>query len=394
MLRIKLILRIKFPRRKSNNGFRSNITRKSIEKKESKEHSFKQTTTTTTTTTNNDRLITHKQILTYTIYSAVVKEIMTMMLFSVDKCNDTCGFLAAFIGALCYGSYGVPIKAIHHEHHNHDHHATSTTTDPSSSSSSAADESPHPLILQTYKTTVVFITSWIIVLLHEEPHLSHYGLISGLLWVCGGTCGIIAIQKAGIATAVGTWASTMILVNFVWGIMIFHEPVQSIFGTCCAFFFLGLGLIGMTKATSPEVPTSLIDTNESSIENDEEINLLSNDNYGSSKEIEITNQKLKHQRKQSNSSVDDDNETTGNTAAINNKIGSSSKQRRLVSRKQSTRKLRIKKCHQSLFIFLTLLMMTTTTTTLSQQMMIYQRNETTIIFVTFIMVCFVNYHHH
>jgi hypothetical protein len=42
----------------------------------------------------------------------------------------------------------------------------------------------------------------------------------------------------------------MVSVNFVWGILVFHEPVHSVSGTCGTSFFLGLGLIGMTIFSS------------------------------------------------------------------------------------------------------------------------------------------------
>jgi glucose uptake protein GlcU len=148
-----------------------------------------------------------------------------MMLFSLDKSTDAFGFLAAFVGSICYGSYGVPIKA-------------------------TQSVDAHPLVLQSYRTIVVFVASTSIVRLFEEPTWTSYGLLAGLLEVCGGTAGIIAIRKAGIATAIGTWASVMIVVNFVWGILIFHEPVRSMSGTCGAFAMLGMGLVGMTISSS------------------------------------------------------------------------------------------------------------------------------------------------
>ena len=89
------------------------------------------------------------------------------------------------------------------------------------------------------------------VLLGEAPKFTSLGLLSGLLWVLGGTGGIFAIRQAGMAIAVGTWASTMVLVNFVWGIMVFKEPVHSLFHAFLAFFFLGTGLVGMSKYSSP-----------------------------------------------------------------------------------------------------------------------------------------------
>jgi glucose uptake protein GlcU len=148
-----------------------------------------------------------------------------MIMFSLGNSNDAVGFLAALVGSLCYGSYGVPIKA-------------------------TQSIDVHPLVLQSYRTIVVFVASTSIVRLFEEPTWASYGLLAGLFEVCGGTAGIVAIRKAGIATAIGTWASVMIVVNFVWGILIFREPVRSISGTCGAFAMLGIGLIGMTKFSS------------------------------------------------------------------------------------------------------------------------------------------------
>lgn len=142
------------------------------------------------------------------------------------QCDDACGFVAAIGGAICYGTYGVPIKA-----------------------TSSIDA--HPLVLQSYKTMVVFLASILIVLAEEQPRWTSYGLLSGLLWVCGGTLGILAIRNAGIATAVGIWSSIMVIINFVWGILVFHEPVHSLATTCGAFLCLGIGLVGMTKYSAP-----------------------------------------------------------------------------------------------------------------------------------------------
>lgn len=142
------------------------------------------------------------------------------------QCNDVCGFLAAFIGSICYGTYAVPLKL-------------------------TAKLDCHPLVLQTYKTVICFCLSWTVLLFEPDLRWTPYGIIAGFLWVTGGSLGCAAILYAGIATAVGTWASVMIFVNFVWGILVFHEPVNSLTGTIGAFCFLSLGLIGMTKFASP-----------------------------------------------------------------------------------------------------------------------------------------------
>ena len=106
---------------------------------------------------------------------------------SSSSCGDSCGFVTALVGAISYGSFGVPVKA-------------------------TLDVDVHPLVLQTYKSCVVFVTCWFVVLLGEAPKFTPLGLLSGLLWVLGGTGGIYAIRQAGMAIAVGTWASTMVLV--------------------------------------------------------------------------------------------------------------------------------------------------------------------------------------
>jgi glucose uptake protein GlcU len=147
------------------------------------------------------------------------------------QCNEACGFIAAFIGALCYGTYGVPLKLT--AKHGLD---------------------CHPLVLQTYKTAIFFVLSWNVLIFEPGVRWTPYGILGGLLWVVGGSCGCAAILYAGITTAVGTWASMMIIVNFFWGIMVFHEPVHSMTSTIGAFVCLILGLLGMTKFASPPAP--------------------------------------------------------------------------------------------------------------------------------------------
>jgi glucose uptake protein GlcU len=137
-------------------------------------------------------------------------------------CSDACGWIAAMIAAVSYGSYGVPIKA-------------------------TLDIDVHPLVLQSYKTIVFFLCSWLVLALGQQAKWTPYGLLSGFLWVSGGTFGIYGIRNAGMAIAVGTWSSVMVLVNFVWGILIFREPVHSFFNTSLGFLILGAGLVGMSK---------------------------------------------------------------------------------------------------------------------------------------------------
>mmetsp|Transcript_28450 Transcript_28450/g.80083 ORF Transcript_28450/g.80083 Transcript_28450/m.80083 type:complete len:496 (-) Transcript_28450:2255-3742(-) len=145
---------------------------------------------------------------------------------SASQSSNIHGWLAAAIGALGHGSFGVPIKF-------------------------TKDIDVHPLVLQSFKSFVMILLCPIIPMLGYDVAFTPWGLLSGLLWVVGGTGGIIGIRNAGMAAAVGTWASTMVIVNFVWGILIFQEPVHSFWGTCAAFMLLIVGIIGMSRYSAP-----------------------------------------------------------------------------------------------------------------------------------------------
>jgi hypothetical protein len=97
---------------------------------------------------------------------------------ALDNCTDRCGWVAAFVAALAYGSYGVPIKHTKHI-------------------------DVHPFVFQSYKTFVMFVTCWGVKFLGEDISFTRWGLLSGLMWIVGGVGGIYGIRMAGLAIAVG-----------------------------------------------------------------------------------------------------------------------------------------------------------------------------------------------
>lgn len=103
-------------------------------------------------------------------------------------CTDSCGYAAAAMAAISYGSYGVPIK-----------HTLQIDV--------------HPLVFQTYKTLTMFVTCPFVLAMGVVPDFTAWGLLSGFLWVVGGAAGVFAIRNAGMAVAVGTWASVRWLVR-------------------------------------------------------------------------------------------------------------------------------------------------------------------------------------
>lgn len=108
----------------------------------------------------------------------------------LDSCSDSCGWVAAFIALISFGTYGVPIK-----------HTQKIDV--------------NPLIFQTYKTVTMLLYAPIVVsvLGVDATRLTPWGLLSGMLWVLGGTGGVVAVRWAGMATAIATWASVMVLVR-------------------------------------------------------------------------------------------------------------------------------------------------------------------------------------
>jgi glucose uptake protein GlcU len=152
---------------------------------------------------------------------------------------EACGWAAAFCSMLAFGSYGVPIKS-----------AVKVDTD--------------PLVFQTYKTMMCFLTSWLVLLAGEKFVFTPWGIVSGLFWVPGGIAGIYGIQNAGLAIGIGIGSSLIVLVSFIWGIFIFGEEVRSRWGASFAVFCIMLGLVGMSYYSAPECDTAQLDSSSTS----------------------------------------------------------------------------------------------------------------------------------
>jgi len=144
---------------------------------------------------------------------------------------ELCGWIAAFVGMLAFGSFGVPIK-----------------------SKVALAVDIDPLVMQSYKTGMCFLTSWLFLLIRgEEFTFTPWGIVSGLFWVPGGVATIYAVKTAGLAVGIGVGSSFIVLVSFTWGIFFFDEPVHSRFQACAAVAFMLCGLAGMAYYSAPTV---------------------------------------------------------------------------------------------------------------------------------------------
>jgi len=155
-----------------------------------------------------------------------------MVIMILDSCSVGCGWIGGLIGCVGLGSFGVPLKG----------EATNKVDD---------GKGAHMLVLQTYKSVMVFITSGLLLLLGESFHFTPMGIISALLWVSGGMAGIFGIRNAGLAISVGTWSGVCVLVSFVFGTFVFEERVYSAVATLCGISMPLAGFAGITYFSSP-----------------------------------------------------------------------------------------------------------------------------------------------
>mmetsp|Transcript_16113 Transcript_16113/g.33498 ORF Transcript_16113/g.33498 Transcript_16113/m.33498 type:complete len:430 (+) Transcript_16113:87-1376(+) len=159
-----------------------------------------------------------------------------------EKCDELCGYAAAIAAALSYGSFGVPVK-----------------------SEVAKRLDVDPLVMQSYKSIMCFLCCWLIIPMGEPVRFTPWGIVSGIFWVPGGVAGIYGIRNAGLAVAVGTWSSIIVLSSFFWGIFVFQEKVKSISGACGAVATLIIGLLGMSFFSRPPKKTQDIEKVETEI---------------------------------------------------------------------------------------------------------------------------------
>ena len=133
------------------------------------------------------------------------------------------GWFAAFVAVVGFGSFAVPIKG-----------DTATKVD------------IDPLVMQSYKSLMCFVSSWLVILLGQEVTFTWWGVVSGLFWVPSGAFNIFAIRNAGLAVSQGIVSSSIVMVSFIWGNFVFKEPAKSRNMAYLAVLLIMTGLYGMS----------------------------------------------------------------------------------------------------------------------------------------------------
>mmetsp|Transcript_26443 Transcript_26443/g.48662 ORF Transcript_26443/g.48662 Transcript_26443/m.48662 type:complete len:377 (-) Transcript_26443:89-1219(-) len=191
------------------------------------------------------------------------------------------GWFAAFVGTIGFGSFAVPIKG---------DAANSVDID--------------PLVMQSYKSLMCFLTSWLVVLLGQKVTFTWWGIVSGLFWVPGGAFNIFAIRNAGLAISQGIVASSIVMVSFIWGNIIFREPAKSQVFAYAAVWLIMAGLYGMSYfSTAESLPAEIGNKSEHGEEQEEEEDLMrktsdsfENDSSPLSQPLEITQESHRRER--------------------------------------------------------------------------------------------------
>ena len=128
--------------------------------------------------------------------------------------DQTIGLLFALGATICWGCYGLPLKYFHVTEIN-------------------------PIILQFYFSIAIFCSSWLI-LLQYEFIFTPLGFIGAAIWTNTSITSFLAIKYAGLAIAQGTWSGFVIIVSFLLGVFLYHEPIDNlpvvIFGLILIFF--------------------------------------------------------------------------------------------------------------------------------------------------------------
>jgi len=106
-----------------------------------------------------------------------------------------------------------------------------------------------PMIFQIYMNISIFITSWL-VLSYNEMSLTVWGILSSVLWMISSLLSIFAIKNAGLAVSQGIWSGFTIIISFLWGSVIFLQPLKDVGLSILGLLMLLLGIAGISTAGS------------------------------------------------------------------------------------------------------------------------------------------------
>ena len=114
----------------------------------------------------------------------------------------------------------------------------------------------HPIVIQVYKSTACFFTSWLVLLVRDFK-FSYWGLVGALIWVLNGIAAIAAVQCAGLGVSQAVWSAVTIVVSFLWGAFYYQDDLAhwdlAFFGIALMTAEMsGVGIISSAKSLGPK----------------------------------------------------------------------------------------------------------------------------------------------
>jgi len=85
---------------------------------------------------------------------------------------------------------------------------------------------------------------------YNDIYFTVWGILSAALWMVSSLLSIIAIQNAGLAVSQGVWSGCTIIISFLWGAVIFKQPMKSVGISVVGILLLLLGIAGISLAGS------------------------------------------------------------------------------------------------------------------------------------------------
>jgi len=108
-----------------------------------------------------------------------------------------------------------------------------------------------PFAFQFMKSSMVFITSWLI-LTWRPFTFTAWGLVGAALWIPAGLTFITSVKLTGVAFATPISNGAQVIVSFCWGAFYFKETVHSAGLSVLAMFIMILGMIGISVSVNWE----------------------------------------------------------------------------------------------------------------------------------------------
>ncbi len=145
-----------------------------------------------------------------------------------DNGEPASGVAWALLSILLFGSFAVPIKT-----------------------PAMQQARVHPVIVQVYKSTACFLTSWLVLLLRPFK-FSYWGVVGAVIWVLNGIAAIAAVQCAGLGVSQATWSAVTIIVSFAWGTLFYHDniPHWALALLGITLMTLGVAAVGVLSSAS------------------------------------------------------------------------------------------------------------------------------------------------